>query len=111
MENLKKVRYITKNYEQLQGLRQVPVGIFSLSVALSHSGLWSWYTMWEPIPTLLVLALTIGLYTLIGVHYRKKFGRVQSAPHSDWDRARGIILVLAFVGAFAVDLSFEPPVS
>ncbi len=111
MENLKRVRYITKNYEQLQGLKQVPVGIFLLSVALSNSGLWPLYTMWEPIPTLLVLALTIGSHMLIGVHYSKKFGQVQPATHSDWDRARGVILVLVFVGAFAVDLSFEPPVS
>ncbi len=111
MSSLEKVRYITKNYRALQGLRQVPIGVFLLTVAMSNSEAWPWYTMWKPVSKLLVLALLFGAYWLIGLYYKRNFGQVQSALDSERDTVKGIFFVLAIVVAFVIDLGLEPPVS
>lgn len=43
MESLDRVRYVTKNYHLLQGLKQVPIGMFLLAAAVSNSGVWPWF--------------------------------------------------------------------
>lgn len=109
--NLERVRYIASNYHHLQGLKQVPVGILLLLVAVSNSVVRSWYTMWKPIPDLFVWLLVFVAYALISVYYRKSFGQVERSPWSKRGASKVVILFLAITVAFAVDMAFWPPVS
>ena len=111
MRRLERVKYVTKNYRTLQGLRQVPIGIFLLAVAISNSGIWPWYTVWKPVSDLCVLALMLVGHALVGVYYKKNFGQVQPVTRSERDTRIGIVFVLTLVVAFVLDVVFWPPVS
>ena len=111
MRSLKRVRYVTKNYHVLQGLKQVPIGIFLLAVAVSNSGVWPWYSMWKPVSDLFVLTLLFGMYWVISVQYKRNFGQVQRSRWSERHMILKSFLILAIVAAFFADARSVAPVS
>jgi len=80
MQNLEHIRYISANYEDMQGLRQLPLGLVvltvgGLSIASSNNlieGLWV---------ALMMVVVVIGgaiISDLIARWYRNTYGNIQS---------------------------------
>ena len=117
MRSLERVRYVTKNYRILQGLRQVPIGIFLLMVAVFKSGFWPWYEGGQAVSfslamsLFLPLVLTVGAYALISIYYKRNFGQVRHYPRSERDMILKSLLSLAVIVAFFADVRYVAPVS
>lgn len=105
-----RIRFVASAFPVLQGLKQVPIGLFSLMVFVGHAGLWPWYESWQPISGLLFLSLAIAMERGLSVYYGRAYGRVE---HPDDHGRRGLVIlgVLALVGAFFLDVVVSPPVS
>ncbi len=79
LQHLQRVRYVTENYRELQGLRITPLGLFLLL----------WGTLrWlgaptsltdSPLPFLLALLLGILSNKIADSYYRSRFGYVEPA--------------------------------
>lgn len=116
IRDLERVRYVTENYEQLQGLRNVPLGLmllFSGALTLFPSSLSSF----GPVVSeaffyllFIVLIATVLLYFVIGNYYERKFGWVQtfSLNGKQITAVTTLIIVLLVVGS--VNLMFRPPI-
>jgi len=107
MDHLQRLRYVTERYEQLQGLRLVPLGIpFLLSSAWRSGRLASvpWTTgagarIW--FVTLLAWAVAFSL--LAKTYYERRFGDVQSAL-----TLKAPLAAFVFTALFIVSASLQP---
>jgi hypothetical protein len=89
-EELKRVKYVTRYYGMLQGLKAVPFGMVIISLALRDAGLDEFATP--------LLFVAVVLFFVTDRFYDRRFGRVQQS-----DRTRQVRdLVLFLVGAFLV---------
>jgi len=83
MDHLQRLRYVTERYEQLQGLRLVPLGIpFLLSSAWRSGHLTSvpWTSGIGPrIWFVFLVAAAVALSLATKTYYERRFGDVQSA--------------------------------
>lgn len=80
MQDLQRVRYVTKNYRELQGLRLAPLGLFLLLWGtIRWLGAPTWLTD-SPVPFL--LALIVGLFSnkIMESYYQSRFGYVEPDP-------------------------------
>ena len=85
VRDLERVRYVTENYEDLQGLTRIPVGLIALVVHLFVV-----FTGFEVntkfvADIVLTLALLVGVMLVIGFfrirrYYENKYGRVKVIP-------------------------------
>lgn len=105
----RRIQFIAANYSRLQGLRSLPIGLLVFFVTL-------WANQQRgpaPRPVLvpvLIAAAGLGLYGLIDMYYKRVFGQVVSPRgHLDW--ILGIAGAVAGLVAFAIDITWEPPVS
>jgi hypothetical protein len=110
MENLARVRLITKSYRSLQGLRFAPLWFF---LALKP---WSGFLP-NHRPTFIADYLTIATFLfcmswiwLAGGYYRRRFGRVESQPQSGWVWLLGLAFLVGYVLCMFAD-DKNPPVS
>jgi hypothetical protein len=75
MDDLRRIRYVTEHYEQLQGLRLLPLSVPFLLSSLSRLS--------RPAPFLtatawaVLLASALALSVLIGRYYARHFGQAQ----------------------------------
>jgi len=114
--NLALIRYVTQNYNSLQGLRMVPFGLFYLASAAGWLGKQGDCTFSIP-----ALVLAILLYFGLGAYYRQRFGRVHHAPvnlgpirlavESPVWFVVGLGAFLVFWAISALDYFLRPPVS
>lgn len=98
MKSVNEIRFVTTNYFNLQGLKNIAIGILAISVAL-----WA-NTLKYPISTLswIILAIVIVACILIYYgfdrYYLFTFGQVKRTPESrrleGWVVVIGVILVL-----------------
>jgi hypothetical protein len=122
MDESNRIRFIATNYVNLQGLRNVPIGIVILLGALLTNGrglagapLWT-LRLAEVVKYSAVLGVmmigTIVSIILIDRYYLHHFGKVKRTPESsrfEWlIQITGSILLL---GALWVDMTFRLPVS
>ena len=91
---LAQTKLVTRHYHQLQGLKQIPVGLLFLMLAMDRAGWWPLFSIWQPISGILVFGLAvIGLW-LVGRYYNQTLGRVN---HPSSIRSK-----LAFLGWLAL---------
>lgn len=110
MDDLQRLRYVTRRYAHLQGLRLVPLGIPFLLSAAWRDGQLRWVpgtdgngpAFW--FAGLLATALMVA--TVIGRHYRRRFGTVQHVPD-----VRASLIFAVFLSAFAVAMWLQDSVS
>jgi hypothetical protein len=94
MENLEQIRRVTKYYDQLQGLRQVPFGVLFLLMAVWKAGWWPWFDKWQPLSGFLFIGLAMLAFWGIGSYYERTFGKVRQSANS---RRNGNILAFTFL--------------
>lgn len=116
MRSLERVRYVTRYYEKLWGLKLVPVGLFMILLASGESGLGpSWLRSGQvSIPGLMVFVLMIGLMWAAGVYYRRSFGRVvrgASERNMAFDAVIGVAVFGAVISVNWLDAVLRPTVS
>ena len=110
LRDLERIRYAASAFSALQGLKQVPPGLFSLMVFVGHAGLWPWYDLWQPISGLGALFLMIAMEWGLSSYYRRTYGRVEDSDKHRHYRTL-VLTVVALVVAFFVDVVISPPVS
>ncbi len=114
IRDLERVRYVTENYEQLQGLRNVPIG---LMVLLSGVLLTSSIPSFGPVIgeaffylLFIVLIATVLLYFVIGNYYEHRFGWVQTFSLNRKQAIAVAILMVVLVVVGSINLAFQPPI-
>jgi hypothetical protein len=109
MDHLQRLRYVTERYEQLQGLRLVPLGIpFLLSSAWrgGHLNAVPWTTGIGPrIWFALLVAAGVGFSLFIKAYYARRFGDVQSVLTLEAPLA-----AFVFAALFMLAASVQPQV-
>ncbi len=103
IENLERIRRVTKYYDQLQGFRQVPFGIMFLLMAVWKAGWWPWFDKWQPLSGLLIIGLAMIAFWWIGSYYELTFGKVRQSNSSQ--RKGKILSFIFFVGLYLVGLA------
>lgn len=98
MENLERIRLITRHYDQLQGLRQAPFGLMFLVMAVWKGGWWPWFEKWQPLSGLAVVGLALVASWLVGQYYARTFGRVQRQNENK--RLEIVISVIFLAGLY-----------
>jgi hypothetical protein len=102
--DLERVRYVTENYERLQGLRLVPFGVSMLLVPVLYF-LPPLGPPWEGAVTLALTLLGIGallLSLVIRNWYEDRFGIVQRAPLGGRRSVTLAVAAAAYVASFVV---------
>ncbi len=111
VQDLKRIRYVTENYERLQGLRAVAMGIvlvlfgggLSVSFLMGFVGSRTFQTFLWGVCVLATLLLPIWAES----YYGRRFGRVRSrwTGLSRYD-VMGMLLVLAFAWGLLAAIEF-----
>lgn len=101
------IRFIAANYSKLQGLREVPVGLFVTMVAV-----WSMEHQGDlGIPILFALGAAL-LYWLIDRFYVNTFGRMrQTSRMHSWELIASILFGVLALLAFWLDTARDLPFS
>lgn len=105
MQDLSRVRYVTENYTNLQGLRWIIWGILCLVVAAEDGG-------WLPTPLLILVAMPVGviLFLWSGYYYTHNFGRVEAPDNARVELLRIMVLAVTALTSFLVDRFIRPPI-
>lgn len=107
MDHLQRLRYVTERYDQLQGLRLVPLGIpFLLSAAWRSRQL-----TWVPWATgigaqrwfVMLMASAVACSLLAKTYYERRFGDVHSAV-----TIKAPLAAFVFAALFILALSLQP---
>ena len=115
-QDLERVRYVTTNFNYLQGLAMMPVGAIFLIFAAMEAG-------WLPMPTwgsevlnLVGLGVALALAWIAHQYYNRTFGRVVSEScvprNPNWAAIIGVWTLIfgLLVGALLLDSWLKPPV-
>lgn len=107
MDNLKQIRYVTENYPDLQGLKQVPLGVCMVLVGmltlLSDNNV---IEGWGVVIAMIVLSgIGIATQNIIVQRYEAHYGKVESSKSSIPDMA-WIALAAIFT---LVEIIAQPP--
>jgi hypothetical protein len=107
MDHLQRLRYVTERYDQLQGLRLVPVGIPFLLSAAWRDGRLTWVPwtggagvrIWFAVLVTCSVALSLRART----YYERRFGDVRSAA-----TIKTPLAAFVFTGLFILSASLHP---
>lgn len=106
MDYLQRLRYVTERYEQLQGLRLVPLGIPFLFSSAWRGGHLAWASgatgLGARLWFLALTAAAIGLSAIAKAYYQRRFGDVQAAA-----TAKAPLAAFAFTALFVLAGSLE----
>jgi hypothetical protein len=105
MQDLERVRYITENYINLQGIRWMVWGVLCLAVAAEDAG-------WLPTAVLGLVGIPVGLalFAWSGHYYSAHYGRVRDPGNAQVELLRmGVFFATALV-SFLLDRTLHPPI-
>lgn len=104
MDDLQRIRQITRHYPELQGLRVVPLGLFFLVIALQRLNLLPWIGPEGDLSyTLPMMLLVFGLWFWIGRYYERNFGKVEPLRQDDRYRFWSTVFLVGFVGIIILE--------
>lgn len=106
MDNPTRIRYTTRNFESLQGLKMVPFGLFFMVMGAGWLGEQGNLSLSLP-----AFLLTILAYWLIGRYYDRNYGRVNSERTSLANKILFPLVVLGLWFTTALDYWLRLPVS
>ncbi|HRQ41734.1 MAG TPA: hypothetical protein PLD25_27755 [Chloroflexota bacterium] len=104
IQELQQITWVTRHYDHLQGLRQLPFGFMFLLIAIDKAGVWPWFSIWQPLTGLVAVGLGITGYWWIGRIYARTLGQVQQLPGQG---KRMGLFVVVFLGLFFIAGSVE----
>jgi hypothetical protein len=122
MKESNKIRFIATSYVNLQGLRNVPIGIFILLIALLTNGsglvgapLWTLglaeVAKYSAVLGVIIVGTIVSII-LIDKYYFHYFGQVKRTPESSrFEWLIQIVGSILLVGALWLDITFRLPVS
>lgn len=120
IRDLERVRYVTENYERLQGLKMMPVGVLMLALAVFALLRIDWPGMTSEeegalFGVLLIfggifgcLAASLASWVISG-RYEQRYGKARRSPISRW---AGVLIVLgavSFYVAHTIDIVLMTP--
>jgi len=111
MQKLTQMRYVTENFELLQGLRMVPFGLWFLIMAVGDLAQIPALKQGRLDYPLLLLIVIGGLYWWIGAYYARAYGQVNQRAKSAGQKLLAGWPLLLFIAGIAVDVLLELPVS
>jgi len=105
MQDLRRLRYVTENYTNLQGLRWIIWGFLCLAVAAEDGG-------WLPTFVLILVAMPVGvvLFLWSGYYYTHNFGHVEAPDNAHIEMLRIAVLGVTALTSFLVDRTIRPPI-
>lgn len=110
---VKQARLITRHYHELQGLKQLPIGLLFLVLAANNAGWWPWFSIWQPISGLVAAGFCFVGIWLISRYYTQEIGRV--TYRSDTRRRNLLFLfhggIIAMYAASTAETVWDWPVS
>ena len=112
MQDLKRIHYVTKHYDQLMGLLWLPVGAFFLTQVPFQAG-WIATPEWLDAAHVILGSMLSGwLGVLIAKWYKRRFGKVTPslADVDRWALGWGVLFFVVIAGQ-VVDSVLDPPVS
>ncbi len=110
MQDLERIRYLTRYYDALKGLKAVPFGLFMLVMAARGLGWTGLGKEGDCTYTLPLLILVIALYFAADRYYTRSFGFVRaSAPQVNMLASLGMVAL--FFGIIALEVAVKPPIS
>jgi hypothetical protein len=117
MPDLQRVRYITQNYRELQGLKSVPFSLLFLLWGAFDAG-WLKVPAWlvdSPLVLLLILGsigLAIALTKAIEGYYERRFGRIEPDPERTRRKRRwALISMFSWFIVIVLHEAFQLPLS
>ena len=111
MNKLTQMRFVTENYEMLQGLRMIPFGVWFLAMALGEFTDIGFLQQGRLDYSLILLLAVGGLYWWIGQYYARSYGTVTHLPKSLGQKVMSVWPLLLFVVGIVVDIWLMLPVS
>jgi hypothetical protein len=108
MKNIKEIRFVATNYFNLQGLKNVAIGIFGILVAIWASGLKYPASTQSWIFLILLVVVSMMIYYGFDRYYLHNFGQVKRSPESkrmEW--LVGIVSLVLIIGAFWLEYSLK----
>ncbi|HEV2237793.1 MAG TPA: hypothetical protein VGR57_14130 [Ktedonobacterales bacterium] len=98
-QRLRRIQYVTRHFQELQGLRYVPFAIAGTAAALLAGG-----GIVEAVAGIVLLGASIGLGPLIASYYARTYGRV-TPSHGGAARGRAVgIATVVAIGLLFVTL-------
>jgi hypothetical protein len=115
--DVQRVRYVTENYRELQGLKSVVVGLFLLFIVALYDGRLPG-SAWV-LDSFLVLLLPLCMFGVVAIlfrsiqrYYERTLGHVESDPERiRRERQRGLIAYFLVFISYSLDRNWQPPVS
>lgn len=101
IHRMERTKVLARYYHQLQGWRQVPMGLLFLLLAAEGAGWWPWFSVWQPLSSALAFGLAFMGVWWFGRYYEQRFGRV-SYRRSTKDRLLTLLAGVAWLAAFFV---------
>jgi hypothetical protein len=113
MKDIKEIRFVATNYFNLQGLKNVAIGIFGILVVLWGNKLKYPMSMQSWIILGLVVVVSMAIYFGFDRYYLHNFGKVKLTVESkrlEW--LVGIFCLILVIAAFWLKSSYKlPPIS
>ena len=103
MQDLERYRSAVRSYPALQGLRIIPIGLLFLIFPLQNLNLPVLGRQGNCTVTLPLLLAAIASWVWIGRYYEKTFGRVEPLAGRDRLPAAGLITLMIFIAAVALE--------
>ena len=106
MKNINEIRFVVTNYFNLQGLKNVAIGIFGILVALWVRALQYPISLQNWILLGLVVLVPVVIYLTFDRYYKHTFGQVERSPESkrlEW--LIGIISGILIIGGYWLEYS------
>lgn len=111
MRKFTQMRFVTENFEMLQGLRMVPFGFWFLIMAVGDLAQIPALKQGRLDYPLLLFIVVGGLYWSIGVYYARTYGRVKQRAKSVGQKLLAGWPLFLFVVGVAIDVLLKLPVS
>ncbi len=115
LQELRRIRIVTKNYAVLRGLRGVPFGLLFLLMAAFELG---WLSLpdasLDPVTFIVFLMLLVffAVNPIIDRYYDHLFGSVQQTSPNTLDQwIIGLVFAVLFVGGIRIDTTLTLPIS
>lgn len=112
MKSIKEIRFVSTNYINLQGLKNVAIGIFGILVVLWGNNLKYPISMLSWILLGVVVVVSMAIYFGFDRYYMLNFGKVKRTAESkrlEW--LVGILCLILVIAGYWLELSFKLPIS